>query len=83
MAQEATTPTGPDLTQGIAPTDLVDGKLVGHVGYQDVLVILHKRAIFAVDARCTHYRGPLAEGLFVDSMVRCPWHHAAFDLRTS
>jgi hypothetical protein len=37
MTQEATTPTGSDLTQGIAPTDLVDRKLVAHVGDQDVL----------------------------------------------
>jgi hypothetical protein len=32
MAQEQATPTGPDLTQGIALSDLVDGRLVGHVG---------------------------------------------------
>lgn len=82
MAQEATTPTGPDLTQGIATTDLIDGKLVGHVGDQDVLVVLHHGEAFAVDARCTHYQGPLVDGLIVGGVVRCPWHHAAFDLRT-
>jgi NADPH-dependent 2,4-dienoyl-CoA reductase/sulfur reductase-like enzyme/nitrite reductase/ring-hydroxylating ferredoxin subunit len=82
MAQEQNKPSGPDLSQGVAIADLVDGKLLGHVGDEDVLLVQSGGEIFAVGAHCTHYHGPLAEGLIVGETVRCPWHHACFDLRT-
>ena len=82
MAQEENRPSGPDLSQGVAIADLVDGKLLGHVGDEDVLLVQSGGEIFAVGAHCTHYHGPLAEGLIVGETVRCPWHHACFDLRT-
>lgn len=83
MAQDPAKPSGPDLAQGISRTELPDGgKLVGHVGDDEVLLVRCGTDVFAVGARCTHYHGPLLDGLVVDHTVRCPWHHACFDLRT-
>src|SRR6201987_429004 len=76
-------PTGPDMTLGVAIDDIPDGKmLLGHVGEDAVLLARRDSAFFAIGATCTHYGGPLAEGLMVDDTVRCPWHHACFSLRT-
>jgi apoptosis-inducing factor 3 len=80
--KEQNTPQGSDLTQGVALTDFVDGKLLGHVSDEEVLLVQSGGEIFAVSAHCTHYHGPLAEGLVTGESVRCPWHHACFDLRT-
>jgi len=82
MAQEQNTPQGPDLTRGVALADFVDGKLLGHVGDEEVLLVHSGDEIFAISAHCSHYHGPLAEGLVTGESVRCPWHHACFDLRT-
>ncbi len=74
---------GPDLSQGLSLAELPDGgKLVGHVGDEQVLLTRQGSDAFAVGAHCTHYHGPLVDGLIVDGAVRCPWHHACFDLRT-
>jgi NADPH-dependent 2,4-dienoyl-CoA reductase/sulfur reductase-like enzyme/nitrite reductase/ring-hydroxylating ferredoxin subunit len=82
MAEEQQAPSGPDLAKGIPIEDFVDGKLLGHVGDEEVLLVRRGDEIFAVGAHCTHYHGPLAEGLVAGESVRCPWHHACFDLRT-
>ena len=75
--------TGPDLTLGLATDALADGKLVaGHVGEEAVLLARRGEEFFAIGANCTHYHGPLAEGMMVNDTVRCPWHHACFSLRT-
>lgn len=79
MPEEQTPPAGPDHARGVAPNDFTGETLLGHVGDQDVLLVRLGSEVFAIDAHCSHYHGPLAEGLVVGD---CPWHHACFDLRT-
>jgi len=72
-----------DLSKGVSATGLEDGgMLLGHVGDKDVVLVRSGSELFAVGANCTHYRGPLAEGLVVGDTIRCPLHHACFSLRT-
>lgn len=75
-------PGGPDLTKGVSLADFKDSKLLGHVGEEDVLLVQAGSEIFAIEPSCSHYHGPLAEGLVVGDTIRCPWHHACFSLRT-
>jgi NADPH-dependent 2,4-dienoyl-CoA reductase/sulfur reductase-like enzyme/nitrite reductase/ring-hydroxylating ferredoxin subunit len=82
MADEQASPAGPDLTQGVALNDFTGQTLSGHVGDLEVLLVRSGPEIFAIDAHCSHYHGPLAEGIVVGDSIRCPWHHACFDLRT-
>ena len=83
MSQAESSVSGPDLSAGVALAELADGgKLVGHVGDDQVLLIRRGAEVFAIAAHCTHYSGPLVDGLIVGDTVRCPWHHACFDLRT-
>lgn len=83
MSTEQSQPSGPDLTQGVPFADLADGAvLLGHVGDDAVLLARRGQDVFAIGATCTHYGGPLAEGLLAGDTVRCPWHHACFSLRT-
>src|SRR5579864_95759 len=81
MSPEQPPPSGPDLTAGVAPSQLVGGKLLGHVGDKEVLLVQSGNELFAIEAYCSHYHGPLVDGLVVGDSIRCPWHHACFSLR--
>jgi NADPH-dependent 2,4-dienoyl-CoA reductase/sulfur reductase-like enzyme/nitrite reductase/ring-hydroxylating ferredoxin subunit len=71
----------PRLDEGIPVSDVHDGGMIaGRVGEEDVLLARSGETFFALGAYCTHYHGPLAEGLIVGETVRCPWHHACFSL---
>ena len=83
MNADQTQPAGPDLTKGIDAALLADGAmLLGHIGQDPVILARSGGEVFAIGATCTHYGGPLAEGLLVGDTVRCPWHHACFSMRT-
>src|SRR5918997_6544834 len=83
VAETTMAPGGADLTRGVGIESLADGgMLTGHVGSEAVLLARIGDEFFAVGATCTHYSAPLAEGLLVGDTVRCPWHHACFNLRT-
>src|SRR5436305_13548152 len=83
MTAPQSNPPGPDLAAGISVEDLADGSmLTGRVGEEAVLLARRGEEFFAIGANCSHYGGPLAEGLMVEDKVRCPWHHACFSLRT-
>ncbi len=82
MAEQQAGPAGPDLAQGVGSAEFTGQTLLGHVGDQEVVLVRAASGIFAIDAHCSHYHGPLAEGLVVGDSIRCPWHHACFDLRS-
>ncbi|HEU5246817.1 MAG TPA: Rieske 2Fe-2S domain-containing protein, partial [Candidatus Udaeobacter sp.] len=83
MAEASSELEGPNFEKGRNINDVADGMmLLGHAFGEAVLVARRGNELFAIGATCTHYGGPLAKGLMVDCTVRCPWHHARFDLRT-
>ena len=82
MADQQAPPAGPDLSKGITLSEFAGETLLGHVGDDEVLLVRSGSEIFAIGAHCSHYHGPLAEGLVTGEGIRCPWHHACFDLRT-
>lgn len=81
MSQDASQ-ASPDFVEGIAFSSLPDGEpVLGHVGKDEVILVRRGDNVYAIGAHCTHYHGPLAEGIVVGDTVRCPYHHACFSLR--
>ena len=69
MAEDQAASKGPDLTKGIALSDLVNDRLAGHVEDEEVLVVHAGTKVFAISAHCTHYHGPLADGIVTGEAV--------------
>src|SRR5881394_2033112 len=83
MSEEPQSVGGPDLRAGLPEDSLADGVPVqGQVDGETVILVRRGEGLFAIGATCSHYGGPLADGLVVDDTIRCPWHHACFSLRT-
>ncbi len=64
--------------------DIADGghQVVDAGGGFEVAVFLVDGQYFAIEDRCSHDDGPLADGEIADCQVTCPRHGARFDLRT-
>ena len=77
-----------DLTAGVPLSDVpVGGLLAGTVGEEPVMLARWTdesgaERVSALDATCTHVGAQLPTGLRTGDLVRCPFHHACFDLRT-
>ena len=83
MSGDDTAPTGPDLSAGVAVAEIGEGiAYPGHVAGEPAMLVRNSGKLFCVGSKCTHYGGPLDEGIIVGGTVRCPWHHAAFSLET-
>jgi NADPH-dependent 2,4-dienoyl-CoA reductase/sulfur reductase-like enzyme/nitrite reductase/ring-hydroxylating ferredoxin subunit len=75
--------TGPDFTKGVSVDLIQEGEtLLGHVGDKAVLLAKVEGEIYAVGANCTHYGGPLNQGLLEGHHIHCPWHHSSFNIKT-
>jgi chlorite dismutase len=78
VAQEAWVELGPlsEFPAGETRTVYLEGRMVG--------VFNIDGALYAINNRCTHARGPLSEGTVDPAActVVCPWHYGKFDLRT-
>jgi NADPH-dependent 2,4-dienoyl-CoA reductase/sulfur reductase-like enzyme/nitrite reductase/ring-hydroxylating ferredoxin subunit len=83
MSSQETPPPRPDFGQGVPAEAVEEGRTIaGHVSGQAVLLSRLNGQFFAIGAVCSHYGGPLAKGACRRGVVRCPWHHARFDLKT-
>ncbi|AIC17159.1 Rieske (2Fe-2S) protein [Nitrososphaera viennensis] len=63
--------------------DLKEGGLLGvEVEGNKIVLALVEGKVYAMDAVCSHEGGPLEEGELMGHDLKCPWHHALFDVRS-
>jgi|ERR1700733_308206 NADPH-dependent 2,4-dienoyl-CoA reductase/sulfur reductase-like enzyme/nitrite reductase/ring-hydroxylating ferredoxin subunit len=73
--------TLPDLTKGIEIQRIPEGGIsAGYVGKERIFLWRNGNSLKAYSANCPHLGGPLDKGILANGIVRCPWHHACFDL---
>ena len=72
-----------DLTQWTDVEAVPDGGiLAGVVGEDRVFAWRNGNLLKAYSANCPHLGAPLNEGVVIGATIRCPWHHACFNLAT-
>jgi NADPH-dependent 2,4-dienoyl-CoA reductase/sulfur reductase-like enzyme/nitrite reductase/ring-hydroxylating ferredoxin subunit len=82
VSEDSVELTGPDLAKGVEASSVRAGLLAGHAFGEPVLLVHVEPNWFAVGGKCTHYGAPLEQGVLVADTIRCPWHHACFQLTT-
>jgi nitrite reductase/ring-hydroxylating ferredoxin subunit/uncharacterized membrane protein len=67
-----------EWTRVAAPDDVSETPLRVLAGEAPVIVLRHRGAVVALDARCPHRGGPMDEGEVRDGCITCPWHGSVF-----
>jgi NADPH-dependent 2,4-dienoyl-CoA reductase/sulfur reductase-like enzyme/nitrite reductase/ring-hydroxylating ferredoxin subunit len=77
-------PDAPDLaSEGFPSAHLHEGALAPAIYEGERIVLLRLQGrVYALEGACKHYGAPLDEGVFDGVCIRCPWHHARFDVQT-
>ncbi len=70
-----------DWKKTVSEKSLQPGKpVVATVDDQEIMLVRIGDRIAACGNKCSHYGGPLNQGLIVGDKVICPWHNARFEV---
>lgn len=70
-----------NLADGIPASDLGEGGIIaGTVHGSDVVLVRRAGKVCALSGTCPHAGASLADGIVAHGTLRCPWHHARFDV---
>ena len=70
-----------DFVNVASTSDIPEGKMKKViVGSQQVLVVKVKGRFYAIGNVCTHFGGPLDQGILSGTEIQCPWHGSHFDV---